>query len=108
MRQVSWFSPRVVHNGHTVTQQEHHPSPGDTAAAPDEAAAGAVWGAQIRRAMEALSSAQRAVLASAYFERLTQSQIATKLGLPLATVQATTAAGLQRLAALIEASRSER
>jgi len=54
-----------------------------------------------RRALEQLSADQRTVLTLAYFEGLTQSEIADRLGSPLETVKTQTSLGLRRLGELL-------
>jgi RNA polymerase sigma-70 factor (ECF subfamily) len=55
--------------------------------------------AQLARALDALEPAQRQVLEIAYFDGLSQSEIATRLGAPLGTVKSWTRQGLQKLRA---------
>lgn len=53
--------------------------------------------ARVRAALAALGPDQRAVVEHAYFEGLSCSEIAAKLGIPIGTVKSRLAAGLQRL-----------
>lgn len=64
-----------------------------------------VWADEVRSALLMLPEMQREVIAMAYFEGFTQSEIAAALHVPLGTVKTRTARGLQRLAVLLENSR---
>jgi RNA polymerase sigma-70 factor, ECF subfamily len=55
----------------------------------------------ITQAMRQLSTDQRQVLEIAYFEGLSQSEVATRLGAPLGTVKSWTRQGLERLRELL-------
>ena len=61
-----------------------------------------VWASEVHRGLATLPEDQRVVVTLAYFEDLTQSQIAQRLGVPLGTVKARMARGLARLAEQIE------
>ena len=61
-----------------------------------------VWADEVRNALLLLPDAQREVLALAYFEGYTQTEIAARLDVPLGTVKTRTARGLQRMAGLLE------
>lgn len=56
----------------------------------------------VRRALAELPEEQRHTLLLAYFEGLTQSEIATKLGAPLGTVKTRMRSGMMKLRALLE------
>lgn len=73
-------------------------------ATPEDPVRGAAMsqlGARVRGALEALSPQQRQVLEIAYFEGLSQSQIAERLKAPLGTVKSWTRQGLTRLKELL-------
>lgn len=55
--------------------------------------------AQVRRAVQHLPEHQRLVLELAYFEGLSSTEVAARLGIPIGTVKSRTAAGLARLRA---------
>jgi len=57
---------------------------------------------RLQRALSALPPDQRAVLELAYFEGLTQSEIAARTGHPLGTVKTRCRLALEKLAALFE------
>lgn len=56
----------------------------------------------VRRALAELPEEQRHTLLLAYFEGLTQSEIAAKLGAPLGTVKTRMRSGMMKLRALLE------
>jgi RNA polymerase sigma-70 factor (ECF subfamily) len=56
---------------------------------------------QIERALASLNDDQRRVLEIAYFEGLSQSEVATRIGAPLGTVKSWTRQGLERLRELL-------
>jgi RNA polymerase sigma-70 factor (ECF subfamily) len=69
-----------------------------------DASAGAVHGQlseRVRRALESLQPQQRQVLEIAYFEGLSQTEIAERLRAPLGTVKSWTRQGLMRLRELL-------
>jgi RNA polymerase sigma-70 factor (ECF subfamily) len=70
-------------------------APDDPSLAPDQR--------RLRAALVDLPETQRAVLALAYFEGWSASEIAENLQLPIGTVKSRTAAGLSRLRAMLEA-----
>jgi RNA polymerase sigma-70 factor (ECF subfamily) len=55
----------------------------------------------VRSALEELPQEQRDVLTKMYFEGLSQSQIAQRMGLPLGTVKSRTLLGMRRLRAAL-------
>lgn len=57
---------------------------------------------RIRKALRRLAPAERRMLALAYYEGLTQAEIADTLGVPIGTVKSRTARGLARLASVLE------
>lgn len=58
----------------------------------------AIWiGGQVASALQALSPEQRTVLELAYFEHLTQKEIAERLDMPLGTVKSRTFKALKRM-----------
>jgi RNA polymerase sigma factor (sigma-70 family) len=60
------------------------------------------WADEVRSALALLPIAQRQVIALAYYDGYTQTEIATRLDIPLGTVKTRTSRGLQRLAAVLE------
>ncbi len=63
----------------------------------------AVWiGGQVAAALKTLSDPHRQVLELAYFEHLTQKEIAEKLGIPVGTVKSRTFKALQKMKAALE------
>ena len=57
---------------------------------------------RVHRALEQLPQREREVLALAYWSDLSQSEVATRLGIPLGTVKTRTRSALQRLATILE------
>jgi RNA polymerase sigma-70 factor (ECF subfamily) len=57
---------------------------------------------RVHRAMEELPANERTVLELAYWSGLSQSEIATRLRIPLGTVKTRTRSGLRRLSDLLE------
>jgi RNA polymerase sigma-70 factor (ECF subfamily) len=57
--------------------------------------------ATVRRALDALPEEQRRVLELAYFEGLTQSEIAARLSQPLGTIKTRTRSGMMKLRELL-------
>jgi RNA polymerase sigma-70 factor, ECF subfamily len=77
--------------------------PADSGPTPAAATALADDAAWVRRCLAELPSEQRVPIELAYFDHLSQSQIAAKLGEPLGTVKTRMRTGLQRLRAAISA-----
>ena len=73
----------------------------ETTAGPDELVASADAAAQLADAMANLPAPQLAVLQLAYFEGLSQSEIAARLGVPLGTVKGRVRLALERLRMLV-------
>jgi RNA polymerase sigma factor (sigma-70 family) len=72
-----------------------------TAEGPEELIAAADAAAQLAEAMAALPEQQAVVLQLAYFEGLSQSEIAIRLGLPLGTVKGRVRLALERMRVLV-------
>jgi RNA polymerase sigma-70 factor, ECF subfamily len=70
------------------------PAPGRT---PEEAAVSEDDGRQVRRALESLPPEQRMLVDLAYYEGLTQSEIAERTGVPLGTVKTRVRAAMATL-----------
>jgi RNA polymerase sigma-70 factor (ECF subfamily) len=68
---------------------------------PDELVAAAEAATRLAEAMAALPEPQAAVLQLAYFDGLSQREIATRLGLPIGTVKGRVRLALERMRALV-------
>jgi RNA polymerase sigma-70 factor (ECF subfamily) len=77
------------------------PEPANAPADPLGSASRGQVGERVRTALGSLPAQQRQVLEIAYFEGLSQSEIATRLGAPLGTVKSWTRQGLMRLKELL-------
>lgn len=82
---------------HSVAWAELAPGTEPAVNGPEQAAALAMERAHVREAMTRLSPEQKEVLALAYFQGLTQREIAEALGLPLGTVKTRIRLGMQKL-----------
>lgn len=69
---------------------------------PEGAATLALESARVRAAVRSLSQEQQQVLVLAYFQGLSQSQIAAALGLPLGTIKTRVRLGMQHLRATLD------
>lgn len=69
---------------------------------PDERAEESETAWLVHRALEELQPREREVLELAYWSDMSQSEVATFLGLPLGTVKTRTRSGLARLASVLE------
>jgi RNA polymerase sigma-70 factor (ECF subfamily) len=74
------------------------PEHADPSAGPDEQTAAGLEAFAVHAAVDALPEREREVIELAYFEGLSQSEVAGKLSLPLGTVKTRTRSGLARLA----------
>jgi RNA polymerase sigma-70 factor (ECF subfamily) len=81
------------------------PQPEPTMVTPDEQAAQHQDGVRVRGVMETLPPEQRNALELAYFDGLTQQQIAERTGLPLGTVKTRLRLALEKLSAQLEGQR---
>ena len=82
---------------HSVGWADLTPGSEPAANGPEKTAALALERERVRAAMIQLSEEQRQALALAYFQGLSQSQIAENLGLPLGTVKTRIRLGMQKL-----------
>jgi RNA polymerase sigma-70 factor (ECF subfamily) len=60
------------------------------------------WAYDVRRALDQLPERQREALVLAYFGGLSQTQVASRVGVPLGTVKTRMARGMERLAELLD------
>ena len=77
------------------------PEPSTVPAEPSASAARVELGERVRQVLARLQPQQRQVLEIAYFEGLSQSEIAARLNAPLGTVKSWTRQGLMRLRELL-------
>jgi RNA polymerase sigma-70 factor, ECF subfamily len=81
------------------------PSVVELAAGPDQQAAASEHGETLRRVLSALPKEQRQAVELAYFDGLTQRQIAEQTGTPLGTVKTRLRLGLEKLGSQLEGLR---
>ena len=74
---------------------------------PEQAAFGRVEARALARALQTLPEEQRSVLVLAYFAELSQSQIASRLRLPLGTVKKRVSLGMRKLRNALDDLRTE-
>ena len=88
-----------------VARSEDDPDAQPTAPAPAELAAQRELRAQVMAALAALPVEQRSAIELAYYEGLSHSEIAARLGDPLGTVKTRVRLGLAKLASVLGAHR---
>jgi len=89
--------------GAAVTSSlELHLAPADPAADPESAAATTQVASRVRGVLDSIPDEQRAVLTLAYFDGLSQSEIAAHLDIPLGTVKTRARLGMARMRDLLE------
>ena len=87
---------------HSLVWAELAPGAEPSVDGPEQATALAMERERVRAAIDRLSEEQRQVLALAYFQGLTQSQIAEALVLPLGTVKTRIRLGMQKLREMLQ------
>jgi RNA polymerase sigma-70 factor (ECF subfamily) len=90
---------------HSVAWAELSPGAEPSVNGPEQAAALGMERARVRGAIALLPEEQKHVLALAYFQGFTQSQIAVTLDLPLGTVKTRIRLGMQKLRDLLQEDR---
>jgi RNA polymerase sigma-70 factor (ECF subfamily) len=78
------------------------PDEASAEASPDESAEQAWISWRVHRALEALPEREREVVALAYWSDLSQTEVATKLDIPLGTVKTRTRSALKHLATILD------
>ncbi len=90
---------------HSVAWAEISPGAEPAVNGPEQTAALVMERARVRAAIDLLSEEQQRVLALAYFQGFSQSQIAEALGLPLGTVKTRLRLGMQKLRDTLQENR---
>ncbi|MGA3023147.1 MAG: sigma-70 family RNA polymerase sigma factor [Bryobacteraceae bacterium] len=85
---------------------ERIPEPASTEASPEEQTVQGEWRSEVRRALDELPREQREALTVAFFEGLSHTELAARLGQPLGTVKSRVRVGLLRLREILEARRA--
>ncbi|HUM01528.1 MAG TPA: sigma-70 family RNA polymerase sigma factor [Thermoanaerobaculia bacterium] len=96
-----WRSRKAA--GARIVAAEPLPEPGDSGAAAESS----LLRQDVIRTLGRLSVKERTVLVLAYFEGLTQTEIAAHLGEPLGTVKSRARAGLAKLQSLFSGERTD-
>lgn len=100
-RAFTWLMTIVHRRAVDIVRREqrrrHAPIDGEWPAADEVGSRDVIEAERVRRAVGQLAPGERRVIERAYFEGLTQSEIADELGLPLGTVKSRTFNGLRRL-----------
>jgi RNA polymerase sigma-70 factor (ECF subfamily) len=86
---------------HSVAWADISPGSEPAVDGPEQSVARTMEGERVRDAMARLPEEQQQVLALAYFQGLTQSQMAQVLGLPLGTVKTRIRLGMKKLRELL-------
>lgn len=87
-----------AHRARTVQPGGDPPDVADPEPLPDEQVGAAQDAFRLHTAVDALPEREREVIALAYFDGLSQSEVAERLDIPLGTVKTRTRSGLSRLA----------
>ena len=89
----------------TTIAPESAPEPASLEASPEEQTSRGQWRTEVLRALNELPREQREALMIAFFEGLSHSELAARLGQPLGTVKSRVRVGLLRLRQILDARR---
>jgi RNA polymerase sigma-70 factor (ECF subfamily) len=89
----------------TSIAPEGAPEPASLETSPEEQTSSGQWRTEVQRALNELPREQREALTMAFFEGLSHSELAARLGQPLGTVKSRVRIGLLRLRQILDARR---